>query len=64
MSWQGTVERTEETLMICKITEKLVAELSVALDELHPYDVYELLVTAIDAGSPAYLAWVLEYVNS
>lgn len=61
--WQGTVERTEETLMICKTTEELVAKLSAALDELHPYEVYELLVTRIDTGSPTYLGWVLENVS-
>jgi periplasmic divalent cation tolerance protein len=56
--WQGAVERAEEALVIVKTTEARVAELTERAVALHPYDVPEVLVLAVDAGHGPYLEWV------
>ena len=40
-----------------------VGELEAALDELHPYDVPELVAVPIERGSAAYLGWVDDNVG-
>lgn len=56
--WEGAVEEAEETLLVLKTTADRVDALRQRLQELHPYDVPELLVFAVDSGLPAYLSWV------
>lgn len=56
--WQGTVERDEEVLLVLKTTEAVVHKLLERVPELHPYDVPEVLVLAVEKGIESYLAWV------
>ena len=56
--WKGEVHRDEEHQVIIKTTRARLADLRARLDGLHPYDLPEWLVVAIDDGDPAYLAWV------
>jgi len=56
--WQGRIETAEETLLLMKTVAARVPEVVAALEELHPYDVPELLSLPVEAGGAAYLAWV------
>ncbi|HZD50754.1 MAG TPA: divalent-cation tolerance protein CutA [Silvibacterium sp.] len=56
--WQGAVEETAEVLLLIKTSEDRLAELEVALRELHSYEVPEFLVLPVEAGSKDYLAWL------
>jgi len=56
--WEGAIQSDEESLLVIKTTEDKVDALIEALPGLHPYDVPELLSLPVDAGSPAYLAWL------
>ena len=56
--WKGTVESAAERQLLIKTKAAQVAALEVRVRELHPYEVPEFLVLAIDAGSPAYLSWL------
>lgn len=58
--WKGTVESAAERQLLIKTKAAQVAALEVRVRELHPYEVPEFLVLAIDAGSPAYLSWLRE----
>jgi periplasmic divalent cation tolerance protein len=62
--WKGAVERAGERQVIIKTTAARVAALEQRLAALHPYDVPECVVIAIDAGSPAYLSWLREAVQA
>lgn len=58
--WQGAVEETQEQLLVCKTVHERVPALVARLPEIHPYKVPEALVLPVEAGLPAYLAWVVE----
>ena len=62
--WEGKIEQGEETLVLFKTTAARFAEFEKKLEALHPYDVPEIICTPIDRGSPAYLEWVRQSVNS
>ncbi len=56
--WQGQLEETPEVLVILKTRHDLWEKLQSVVQELHPYDVPELLAIPVDAGLPAYLEWL------
>jgi periplasmic divalent cation tolerance protein len=56
--WHDKLEKEEETLLVLKTEARQVPAVIAALDELHPYDVPELLALPVDAGAEPYLAWV------
>ena len=60
--WEGEIQREGETLVIFKTTESTVGRLRARLVELHPYDVPEVVVMAVEAGHEPYLSWVRDEV--
>ena len=56
--WEGKVERDEEVVVIMKTLRETTPRVLERAEQLHPYDVPELLVHEVTDGSPAYLAWV------
>ncbi len=56
--WNGSVETATERQVLVKTTRARVAALETRLKALHPYEVPELLMLAVDGGSTAYLDWV------
>jgi len=58
--WQGQLESSEEWYCVAKTRNDCFDRLAAAIRELHSYDVPEILAMRIEAGDPAYLAWVDE----
>lgn len=58
--WRGTVERDAERQLVIKTRRDRVAAVELRLRALHPYEVPEFLVLAIESGGDAYLRWVRE----
>lgn len=56
--WEGEVKEEAEAVVMLKTQRDRLPALKRAVDELHPYDVPELLALAVEDGSRAYLAWV------
>jgi periplasmic divalent cation tolerance protein len=56
--WEGRVQRSEEVLLVVKTEADRVPELIARANELHPYDVPEVLALSVESGLPAYLDWV------
>lgn len=57
-TWEGAVHRSSEVQLLLK-TRADLAELTAArLAELHPYDVPEVLILPVSAGSEPYLQWI------
>lgn len=47
-----------EVLVVFKTVERTVPRLVARIEELHPYDVPEVLALPVRAGAAAYLRWV------
>jgi periplasmic divalent cation tolerance protein len=62
--WDGAVQEEAEVLLIIKTLEALVPAIGAALQELHPYEVPELVALPVAAGSPAYLDWLKASVEA
>jgi periplasmic divalent cation tolerance protein len=62
--WQGDVHTDREVLVLFKTTLAQVPELLVRAPALHPYEVPELLVLAVDDGHGPYLTWLRDSVVS
>lgn len=58
--WEGRIETAGECLLILKTRAERLAALAARLDEIHPYDVPEVLALPVEAGATAYLRWVRE----
>lgn len=56
--WEGKVQRDEEVVVVMKSARESAARLLERAEELHPYEVPELLVHDVAGGAAAYLAWV------
>jgi periplasmic divalent cation tolerance protein len=58
--WQGKLCRDREVLVLLKTRRARFAALAKRAIELHPYSVPEVIAVGVEAGSPAYLTWVVE----
>jgi periplasmic divalent cation tolerance protein len=56
--WQGKVETGEEWICVIKTSRDKIADIKRTFDEIHPYDVPEIIATPIVEGSEAYLHWL------
>ncbi len=56
--WKGKVEREQEYLLIVKTTAERSADLSALFQQIHPYELPELVHLPITGGSEEYLAWL------
>lgn len=56
--WQGGVERAEEVLLLVKSTAAAAPAAARALEQLHPYEVPELLTLRPAEVSAAYGSWL------
>ena len=59
-SWKGRVEEDPESLLVIKTRSDRFQALREAIAERHPYDVFELVASRVEAGSPDYLDWIDE----
>jgi periplasmic divalent cation tolerance protein len=58
--WEGTLQRSEEWLVVLKTRAELSAEVVETVCARHPYETPEVVVVAIADGHPGYLAWIDE----
>ena len=63
-SWKGKLEDDREYLLLMKTRSDRFSQLEAAFEELHPYDVPELVAIPIEKGSAAYLGWIDDNVGS
>jgi periplasmic divalent cation tolerance protein len=57
--WEGTLERSEEAVMIIKTRAALADRVSSAVKEMHSYSTPAILVIPIESVDQAYLGWLL-----
>jgi periplasmic divalent cation tolerance protein len=56
--WKGEVQRETEHQLVIKTVRARLAAVRERIAQLHPYDLPELLVVAVEDGDPAYLSWL------
>lgn len=61
--WKGSVETSPEFLCIVKTTGAASERVRTAIQELHSYEVAEVVVIPIEGGSEKYLSWIAENVK-
>ena len=62
--WQAEIQNDPEVLMILKTTQERYIALEKRIQELHPYDVPEVIALPIAMGAQAYLDWLKAEVTS
>jgi periplasmic divalent cation tolerance protein len=62
--WKGAIEDDREELLVIKTSADRYPALAAALEELHPYEVPELIALPIEAGAERYLAWLGSSVSA
>jgi len=60
--WQDTLHSDEEWLLLIKTLKSAYLTVESHLRSWHPYELPEIIMVPIDAGSPAYLDWVAKKV--
>lgn len=59
--WQGEIQRDGELLLMIKTRQSLVnGRLIPAIQELHPYQLPEIIALPIVGGESGYLDWILQ----
>lgn len=56
--WEGEVQEDSEVLLVIKTQQSRCAELAERIEQLHPYDVPEVLALPVNGGSESYLSWL------
>lgn len=56
--WEGNVQTDEEVLLLVKTTWNRLDALIHRVQEMHPYDLPEVLALPVTTGLKGYLAWV------
>ena len=56
--WQGSVEKSEEVLLLFKTTQAQYPTLEKRVAELHSYDTPEIVAVPFASASQKYLAWL------
>ncbi len=56
--WQGQIENAQECMLLIKSTRAKFEGLSAELQNVHSYQVPEIIAVQLVAGSQAYLDWI------
>ena len=62
--WKEKIEQAEEWQCLIKSRQDLYGALEQAIKAIHPYEVPEIIVLAITAGSAAYQQWLHEELQA
>jgi periplasmic divalent cation tolerance protein len=61
--WEGSLESSQEILLIIKSTDAKFGALRDRIQTLHSYDTPEIIALRIEEGSEKYLSWLREQVS-
>ncbi len=56
--WQGETESAEERLLLIKTRNNVYPSLEQAIQELHPYELPEIIAVPLERGERQYLNWI------
>jgi periplasmic divalent cation tolerance protein len=58
--WEGSVQQESERLLFIKTGSDRAEDVISRLEEIHPYDLPEIIVVPSIAGLPGYVSWAIE----
>ncbi|MCW8832374.1 MAG: divalent-cation tolerance protein CutA [Colwellia sp.] len=61
--WQGEMQCDNEVQLLIKTSSEKFTLLNARINELHPYDVVEVIALNIQQGDNHYLNWIREYLK-
>jgi periplasmic divalent cation tolerance protein len=61
--FKGETHLDEEVMLIIKTTQDMFPQVSEVITDLHTYEVPEILMFPVEAGSEPFLKWIRESVN-
>jgi len=61
--WQDELQCDEEAQLLIKTNSENFALLNDRINELHPFDVVEVIALNIQQGDKHYLNWICEYLK-
>lgn len=61
--FKGETHLDEEVMLVIKTTQDLFEQVSEVINDLHTYEVPEILMFPVSAGSTPFLEWIRESVN-
>jgi len=61
--WQGEIQCDNEVQLLIKTDSERFLLLNARINELHPYDVVEVIALNIQQGDKHYLNWINEYLK-
>lgn len=56
--WQGKIEHDDELLLIIKTRQDSYPALETLIQQLHPYELPEIIAVSIERGLNGYLEWI------
>ncbi len=56
--WKGEICHDDESLLIMKTRKELISPLTEKINEVHSYDVVEIIALEVKEGDSHYLDWV------
>ena len=56
--WQGKIEHDKEMLLIIKTRQSLFSRIEQTIQELHSYELPEIIAVPIKTGEKNYLNWI------
>ncbi|MDH5599836.1 MAG: divalent-cation tolerance protein CutA [Gammaproteobacteria bacterium] len=62
--WQEKIEHDKELLLIIKTRQSLFSQLEHEIQELHDYELPEIIAVPIEAGEKNYLNWIKSATNA
>lgn len=57
-TWQGQIETADEHLLIIKAPAQAYPAIEKSIQQLHPYELPEIIALSIAQGLPGYLNWI------
>lgn len=61
--WKDEICDESEIMMLIKSKTDMFTKIALAIQELHPYEVPEIIQIPISAGIPDYLNWIEDCTN-
>lgn len=61
--WQNELQYDNEVQLLIKTTSNKFTQLNARINDLHPYDVVEVIALNIQQGDNHYLNWIREYLK-
>lgn len=58
--WKGEIQTDDEFILFLKTTDKLLFRTLKRLEEIHPYEVPEIVLLKVEDVNSSYLKWVTE----